>query len=341
MIGSRSMLTICRFGGEFGWGHLTRCSVLNAEAKERGWTTQLVTSSAFSGIPKDLQQPFDSVHQVSEIGNIDSYGKLIFADAVLVDDMYLSQAYFDTLSRLMDSRGGAPIIALDDLRQRPLRSVALAVNSELGLRDADYQAGKNLLGEKFALIRKDFRSARPYPFPLSEFRRPIFVMIGGTDPKGVVLAVLAALKEVPQIEFSPIVVSGDGSRRNEIVEKLKSFSEYKFLEGVNGETVANWVATAQVAIVGCGTTVYELAALGKRFLGLVVANNQRTIASRIESLWGLPTLEQTEDGALELGIAAELRRLFVDGGYEIDWVASDVDLKGGQRVFDEIEDLIR
>ena len=126
MNGNRSMATICRFGGGFGWGHLTRCSVLNAEAKDRGWTTKLVTSSDFSGIPEDLRQPFDCVHQAPEIENAESYRELIIGDAVLVDDMYLPQTYFDTLNQMMKSRGEIPIIALDDLRQRPLRSVAMA-----------------------------------------------------------------------------------------------------------------------------------------------------------------------------------------------------------------------
>ncbi|GEM_PF-1948072 len=30
------MVMMRRFGGEYGWGHLTRCFVLNAEAKELG-----------------------------------------------------------------------------------------------------------------------------------------------------------------------------------------------------------------------------------------------------------------------------------------------------------------
>ena len=165
-------------------------------------------------------------------------------------------------------------------------------------------------------------------------------MMGGTDPRGVVLAVLEALRLLPQIDFAPIVVSGDGSRKNEILDKLKSFSEYRFLERLNGDSVANWMATSEIAIVGCGTTVYELAALDKRFIGLILADNQRTIASRIESLWGFPIIEPAEDVALARRIVANMRRLSRDKKHERNWSASNVDLKGAQRVFDEIENLI-
>ena len=338
MSGNRSMVTVCRFGGGFGWGHLARCSVLNAEAKARGWSTKLVTSSDLSKVPEEFQDSFDSIECVEDIGLIDSYASQMEGESVLVDDMYLPQAYFESLRRELGERGATLVVAIDDLRERTLRSVDIAINSELGLRRADYQASRSLLGEAYAPIRKGFGKTKPYSFPHAGSRLPVFVMIGATDPGGVSIDALDALRKMPGYEFAPIVVSGDGSREDETIKYLEtSFSEYKYLIGLDGPAVASWIATSRFAIVACGSSVYELAAMGKPFLGVVVVENQRTIGAKIESLWKVPVVADGSKEGLVQRIIAGLSRIMECLEPEVGCSFSGIDLKGAERILEEIE----
>lgn len=332
------MVTICRFGGEFGWGHLTRCSALNAEAKERGWTTKLVTSSDLSKVPLEFERAFDYIQNVDDIDRLDSYARQMEASSVLVDDLYLPQSFFDSLRREWVEKGEAVIVAIDDLRERSLRSVDIAINSELGLRCGGYEASKSLVGEAYAPIRKGFGEAQPYSFPRSVNRLPGFIMVGATDPRGITLEALRALGEMSQYEFAPIVVSGDGSRKNEIAEFLESsFSEYKYLQKLDGPAVASWIATSRFAIIACGSSVYELAAMGKPFLGVVVVENQRRLGAMIESLWRVPVVADGSQEGLVERVADGLSQLLTHVESQAGPSFSGIDLKGAERVFDEIE----
>jgi spore coat polysaccharide biosynthesis predicted glycosyltransferase SpsG len=91
------------------------------------------------------------------------------------------------------------------------------INSELGLHRGSYEARKSLLGEAYAPIGKSFVEAKPYSFPQSPNRQPVFVMMGATDPRGATFDALEALREIRQCEFALIVFSGDGSRKEEIL----------------------------------------------------------------------------------------------------------------------------
>ncbi len=81
----------------------------------------MVTSSGLSKIPSGATAIICLYSKVNEISRIDSYAKQQILDSVLVDDMYLPHAYFESLRRKLDEHGESVLVAIDDLRERSLR----------------------------------------------------------------------------------------------------------------------------------------------------------------------------------------------------------------------------
>ncbi|MDQ8180437.1 hypothetical protein QEH57_07255 [Pelagicoccus sp. SDUM812005] len=255
----------------------------------------------------------------------------LLADVLLVDEMYTEQARLESVVDQWRQRNPRGVVGgIDDMQRRSMAGFDLVLNTEIGLREAAYEAGVSLLGERFALLRAGFRS----PAELGDLSGfvglvPALVMVGGTDAFGFLPRVLDALAAIETVPFAPVVI-GPGE------VDLGAFAAGRAYAGISSEEVAAWMRFCRLGVIGCGTSLYEAAAMELPFVGVSVVDNQTATARKVAAHWRMPVLhlEGGTDGPLDLGdpVADLLGRKRES--------YSEVDTEGARRVADALEVLL-
>lgn len=329
----RTMVFECRFGGLHGWGHLSRCCAVAQAAKARGWRTVLWSPSPIAEAASELREAFDEVLRSDAEGGA-APREASEASVVLVDEMYWKDHDYERLRIRLGER--ALVVATDDMQARQLASVDVVINPELGLEKAGYRPRRaSLLGERYCMLRAGFGQPVRSIWDPGPERLPVFVMIGGTDAFGHGPRVLEALSRIDDQRFAPVYVCGHpGARTREVDERLAQFAASRFLSGLSSPELAGWMAACRFGVIGCATSAFELAAVGRPFVGLSVVDNQTRFADKIARLWRMPVLgvetAPFEQGAFERAVQTALA--MPEGSR-----APRVDSQGCQRIMDTIE----
>ena len=324
----------CAFCGRDGWGHVTRCSALAYAFREKGWRTLLWTQSDATTLPKEVASAFDEA--VSDLRPKSASGGRI---ALCIDEMYTSDEELASVAKRWKAANPAGVaLGIDDMQQRRMYAFDLVINTEIGLRSANYAPPRQLLGERYALLRSGFReSAQPAEWALDSGQQAVFIMIGGTDPFGYAAKTLEALSLVDPDRLAPVVLLGSMKPDTALRSALNTFRSSRVLQRLDSRQVAAWMRRCSFGIIGCGTTPYEAAAMQLPFVGLCLVDNQRATAKKIEASWGLPIIyrENCHDAPLDLSeaIAVLFRRI------ERTFYA-EVDGGGSRRIVDAVEAIL-
>ncbi len=302
-----------------------RCSALAAEFRSQGWQTSLWSASPLDLLPPFVRQDFETVAAQPPAKS----------ELLVVDEMYSSD---DTLAEHVAAwrrQGGlGPTVGIDDMQVRSMSAFDVVVNAELGLETASYQASQVLLGERFALLRPGFsRPACLEPWPLPESVVSVLVMLGGTDAFGCSEKALRALFQWGATRVAPVLVLAEGSpNRNKTLDTLARFSRHRLLSNQDASQLAAWMRRCSFAILACGSSVYEAAAMQLPFLGLCLVDNQRATARKLQALWNLPVIdcESRPIVANELQPALDTLSVWPKSAY------SNVDAAGPRRILEAL-----
>jgi UDP-2,4-diacetamido-2,4,6-trideoxy-beta-L-altropyranose hydrolase len=180
------------------------------------------------------------------------------------------------------------IMAIDDLANRK-HEVDLLLDQNLGKVEEDYQglvseSCELLLGPSYALLRPEFIALRSFSLNRrSQGRlRKLLITMGGVDLENATEAVLQALNQcgfVDEIEVT--VVMGSTAPWLDQVRELTRGLSFSTQLMVNVNNMAELMMDADLAIGAAGSTSWERCCLGLPTLQLVIADNQRPIASAL------------------------------------------------------------
>ena len=244
-------------GGAIGVGHAMRCATLGTALIAAGHRVTVVTAS----LPDWVAERYRSAGAVIESTPAPP------VDVWVVDGYELG----DELSVLAAS--GAPVVAVDDNHELPVAVARLVVNQNLHASADLYPdvgvATTLLLGPSYAMIRRDV-AAIDRSLRLDD-GRTVLVSFGGTDPAGLTLAVTAALVAVPDVAV--VVALGADHPHQPQVEALveRHGDQIRFAAG----DLIDGLRSADVAAIGGGSTLWEVASLGIPAVAAVVADNQQ------------------------------------------------------------------
>lgn len=173
-------------------------------------------------------------------------------------------------------RGGARVLALDDLADRVL-DCDLLLDSTLGRKPADYDrltrpGAPRLTGPMLAPLRPEFAAQRPRALARRDGAlRRVLVSMGGVDADNATGRVLAALEGTG---LAVDVVLGSAAPHLEGVR-----AQVAAIPGarlwVDTPDMAGLMVDADLAIGAAGTTAWERCVLGLPALMLVLADNQQ------------------------------------------------------------------
>jgi UDP-2,4-diacetamido-2,4,6-trideoxy-beta-L-altropyranose hydrolase len=226
-------------------------------------------------------------------------------DWMIVDHYALDCRWEQTLS----SKCGR-IMAIDDLANRD-HAVDALLDQNLGKTPVDYEARtppscRLMLGPHYALLRPEFATLRAASLSRrkeGQFRN-LLVTMGGVDQENTTGVVLEALNDwAPSLNFEVTVVLGPSAPWcDKVIQQAQRLSfPTKVL--VNVQNIANLMYSADLAIGAAGSTSWERCCLGLPALQMVLADNQRSIATALSQEGAALLLERVElSGSLNKAI---------------------------------------
>jgi len=158
------------------------------------------------------------------------------------------------------------------------------------------------------------------------------VTFGGEDPQNLTLAALAALDEHVSRRLEVHVILGPLFRRRDEVRAMASASRHAATIHSFGDAIPRIMAGADLAFCGCGSTLMELAYLGRPVIPAAQNDREQSFLKYFERAGYALT---NVGGALRSANPAALLRLLQDGALRRETAAMGpaiVDGHGAQRI---------
>jgi len=250
------------YGPAIGGGHVMRSLTLAHALQARAARCAFAVGEETAR----MMRPF--THGEVEIWDADAWPE---QPAVAVVDNYALTA--DDERAL--GRRGVKVVVLDDLGRE--HDCDLVVDPGLGRTAADYPGSERVLaGAAYALVRPEFLSTS-----ITRKGGRVLVSLGLTDVGGITAQVVARLATAPGWETADVVL-GSGAQSLEYVREVAAHDPRVTLH-VETNAMAELIANADLAIGAGGGSTWERACLGLPTLVLILADNQRAMARRLEA----------------------------------------------------------
>ena len=198
------------------------------------------------------------------------------ASVVVVDGYEFSREFFEVLEA-----SSTAFAVVDDNAETNAQSPSVVINQNPHASSAMYEQldgnPKLLLGLPFAMVRKEVREVAAKNLPTREGE--VFVAMGGADFLGLTAPIVEALAETG---LQICVAIGHANTQRALIQKLADqLGNVTLIE--QQDYVAS-LASAQVAVLAAGSSLWEACAVGTPSIGLVVADNQFASANAAKKL---------------------------------------------------------
>ncbi len=198
------------------------------------------------------------------------------ADIVVVDGYEFSREFFAAIEQ-----SDTPFAVIDDNAETNAQSPHAVINQNPHASESLYAhmqgTPKLLLGLQYAMVRKEVREVAALHLPTREGE--VFVAMGGADFLGLTAPIVEALVETGlQIR----VAVGHANTQREHVQKLADKHGHVTL--IEQQDYVSSLASAHVAVLAAGSSLWEACAVGTPSIGLVVVDNQIASANAAAKL---------------------------------------------------------
>ena len=198
------------------------------------------------------------------------------AAIVVVDGYEFSRDFFAVLEA-----SNTTFAVIDDNAETKAQSPDAVINQNPHASESLYAhmqgTPKLLLGLQHAMVRKEVREVAAMHLPTREGE--VFVAMGGADFLGLTAPIVEALVETGlQIR----VAVGHANTQREHVQKLADKHGHVTL--IEQQDYVSSLASAHVAVLAAGSSLWEACAVGTPSIGLVVVDNQIASANAAAKL---------------------------------------------------------
>jgi spore coat polysaccharide biosynthesis predicted glycosyltransferase SpsG len=188
------------------------------------------------------------------------------ANIVVVDGYEFSREFFAVLEA-----SSTPFAVIDDNAETNAHSPSAVINQNPHASASMYAHlhgnPKMLLGLQYAMVRKEVREVAAMNLPSHEGE--VFVAMGGADFLGLTAPIVEALAETGlQIR----VAVGHANTQRAHIQKLAD--QLGNVTLIGQQDYVSSLASAHVAVLAAGSSLWEACAVGTPSIGLVVADNQ-------------------------------------------------------------------
>jgi UDP-2,4-diacetamido-2,4,6-trideoxy-beta-L-altropyranose hydrolase len=213
-------------------------------------------------------------------------------DWVVIDDYSLSAADESPWRAVSHN-----ILVIDDLANRQ-HDCDLLVDSTPSRRSKDYadrlpSGARLLLGPSYAPLRGEFAQCRPQALSkreMTEQPKHLLVSFGLTDPGGITAQAVSHIAAgLPDLAMNVVVGSQTASAAT-----IQSLTRSNITIHSDPPSMSRLMINADIAIGAGGSTAWERACLGLPSVALILADNQRDIATGLEQAGALMAFENPQ-----------------------------------------------
>ncbi len=295
-------------GSEIGLGHLSRCAALCRAAVAEGVRTTFLLPEPsrikpfLRGVRAELLRsswPVDADGARATLATL-------MPDVIVVDSYAASSHFLDSL------RAIAPVVAVDDLADRPL-PVDVVVNGGAGAETLSYDRRPGthyLLGPRYALLHPAY-AATPSRAATERVRR-VLVCLGGGRQIDVSVTVLAAVDRALSGCVVDVVVGASGGTGWELDGAAREMQNLTVIHR-DRFGLRELMLRADLAVSGAGVTLLELAATATPMVAIALVDNQRPNFEALTKAGVALGAGAAGDPDLSDAIEAGVKRLAGDG----------------------------
>lgn len=258
---------------QIGLGHVMRCLAL-ANMLKNEFSMRFAITEPTSNVTNLIQQAGLTIVDFSQETSNATFLASIDADETVVLDGYSFDSAFQQSIRARANK----LVYIDDLITG--HQVAdVIINHAGGLTPDEYDAESYTqfcLGPQYALLRPQFLN--PDGFGEAPANGPIFVSLGGADPKNTSLDVLKAISLVDSSLQVRIVLGPFHPNRDSIEAFRAELPNLTILQNLSADQMVDELRQCSLAITACSTIAYEVCAVNRPLIAVVTAENQDRLA---------------------------------------------------------------
>lgn len=297
-----------------GIGHVMRCLTIATRLAARGHRCYFFCRLTTGNIIKDIEKrgftvyvlgnPADSPNKEADatVSDFDSWlgadqkkdsqqtlslveANLGVIDWFVVDHYSLDAEWENDLKKCCKK-----ILIIDDLANRT-HNCDILLDQTFGRMEKDYaqfvpSSCKILTGSKYALLRTEFAQLREFSVlrRLQPSIKQIIITLGGTDSNNYTSRVLSQLENTSlPSDCRIIVVMGGQAPHLKSVRMQAVSSSWSVEVLVDVVNMAEIIAESDLCIGAAGSTSWERCCLGIPTIMLVIADNQRKVATELNN----------------------------------------------------------
>lgn len=262
-----------------GVGHVMRSLSLGEALLDEGFGVELVSFELAPSLQSLAASCGVEVVELSCAPRSNDDAQFVLqrnANIVVVDGYEFSREFFAVLEA-----SSTPFAVVDDNAETNAHSPSAVINQNPHASASIYAHlhgnSKLLLGLQYAMVRKEVREVAAMNLPSREGE--VFVAMGGADFLGLTAPIVEALAETGlQIR---VAVGHANTQRAQIQKLADQFGHVTLIEQ---QDYVSSLASAHVAVLAAGSSLWEACAVGTPSIGLVVADNQSASANAAKKL---------------------------------------------------------
>lgn len=271
---------------QIGAGHVMRCLTLAEELRNNCGEISFISRELPGNLIEYIEKRGFSVYRIAPAPGKDQWrsdaektrNALIDnnskPDWLIADDYGLDKRWESALRPWVKR-----IFCIDDLADREHDCDLLLDQNYYHNIESRYQHlvpenCRQLLGPKYALLRREFKAARQTLRERDGSVNRILVFYGGSDPTNETAKALAALKFLNRPDITVDVVVGAANPNKERINEI-CFTMTNTCFHCQVENMAELMAWADLSLGAGGTATWERCCLGLPSLVTIVAENQR------------------------------------------------------------------
>ena len=262
-----------------GVGHVMRSLSLGEALLDEGFGVELVSFELAPSLQSLAASCGVEVVELSCAPRSNDDAQFVLqrnANIVVVDGYEFSREFFAVLEA-----SSTTFAVVDDNAETNAHSPRAVINQNPHASASMYAHlhgnSKLLLGLQYAMVRKEVREVAAMNLPSREGE--VFVAMGGADFLGLTAPIVEALAETGlQIR---VAVGHANTQRAQIQKLADQFGHVTLIEQ---QDYVSSLASAHVAVLAAGSSLWEACAVGTPSIGLVVADNQSASANAAKKL---------------------------------------------------------
>ena len=267
-------------GERLGTGHVMRCLALAQVWQDHARPAIFATAAPRPALKMRLESEGTEVVKLAaspgsaaDARETAQLARQVGSPWVVVDGYQFGASY-----QKLIKESGANLLFLDDVGHCDYYCADLVLNQNLHASKSLYPRRapytRLLLGNRFVLLRREYRKMRDWKREIPKVARKVLVSLGGSDPLNQTLKVIRALKQVDLDGLDVTVVLGAINPHAQVLQTVGRALCLPLRLVQNIQNMAELMAWADLAVTSGGTTVWELAFTGLASLGLALGEQE-------------------------------------------------------------------